>query len=80
MVLDDVTSSPDAGHQFSLMDTILIKLRYGAPNGLPGGLQFIILSHDTSLEKYFDRLNGTTEWHHQKLQAMAICTCCGAGS
>jgi len=70
MVLDDVTSSFDAGHQFSLMDTIRTKLRYGAPNGLPGGLQFIILSHDTSLEKYFDRLNSTNEWHHQKLQGM----------
>ncbi|WP_417456143.1 AAA family ATPase [Kordiimonas sp.] len=70
MVLDDVTSSFDAGHQFSLMDTIRTKLRFGAPNGLPGGLQFIILSHDTSLEKYFDRLNGTKEWNHQKLQGM----------
>lgn len=70
MVLDDVTSSFDAGHQFSLMDTIRTKLRYGAPNGFPGGLQFIILSHDTSLEKYFDRLNGTEEWNHQKLQGM----------
>tara|TARA_R110002012_G_scaffold2902_14_gene13923 strand:+ start:268 stop:2766 length:2499 start_codon:yes stop_codon:yes gene_type:complete len=70
MVLDDVTSSFDAGHQFSLMDTIRTKLRFGAPNGLPGGLQFIILSHDTSLEKYFDKLNGTTEWKHQKLQGM----------
>lgn len=70
MVLDDVTSSFDAGHQFSLMDTIRTKLRFGAPDGLPGGLQFIILSHDTSLEKYFDRLNGTTEWNHQKLQGM----------
>lgn len=70
IVLDDVTSSFDAGHQFSLMETIRTKLRFGAPNGLPGGLQFIILSHDTILEKYFDRLNGTTEWHHQKLQGM----------
>lgn len=70
MVLDDVTSSFDAGHQFSLMDTIRTKLRFGAPNGVPGGLQFIILSHDTSLEKYFDRLNGTKEWNHQKLQGM----------
>ncbi len=70
MVLDDVTSSFDAGHQFSLMDTIRTKLRFGAPNGLPGGLQFIILSHDTILEKYFDRLGNTAEWHHQKLQGM----------
>ncbi len=70
MVLDDVTSSFDAGHQFSLMDTIRSYLRHGAVGGVPDGLQFIILSHDTSLEKYFDKLNGTTEWHHQKLQGM----------
>ena len=29
---DDVTSSFDAGHQFSLMDTIRTKLRFGAAN------------------------------------------------
>ncbi|NNU35954.1 AAA family ATPase [Rhizobium sophorae] len=67
MVLDDVTSSFDAGHQFALMDGMRTLLRYGA---VPDGLQFIILSHDTSLEKYFDKLNGTTDWHHQKLQGM----------
>jgi len=67
MVLDDVTSSFDAGHQFALMDALRTLLRYGA---VPDGLQFIILSHDTSLEKYFDKLNGTTDWHHQKLQGM----------
>ena len=67
MVLDDVTSSFDAGHQFSLMDALRTQLRNGAT---PDGLQFIILSHDTSLEKYFDKLNGTSEWHHQKLQGM----------
>ncbi len=70
MILDDVTSSFDAGHQFSLMDTIRSRLRYGAVGGVPDGLQFIILSHDNSLEKYFDRLNATAEWHHQKLQGM----------
>jgi hypothetical protein len=67
MVLDDVTSSFDAGHQFALMDAMRTLLRYGA---VPDGLQFIILSHDTSLEKYFDKLNGTSDWHHQKLQGM----------
>lgn len=67
MVLDDVTSSFDAGHQFALMDALRTLLRYGA---VPDGLQFIILSHDTSLEKYFDKLNGTTDWYHQKLQGM----------
>jgi hypothetical protein len=73
MVLDNVTSSFDAGHQFSLMDTIRGYLRNGAVGGVPDGLQFIILSHDTSLEKYFDSLNGTTEWHYQKLQGMPPC-------
>lgn len=67
MVLDDVTSSFDAGHQFALMDAVRTLLRYGAA---PDGLQFILLSHDTSLEKYFDKLNGTVDWHHQKLQGM----------
>ena len=67
MVLDDVTSSFDAGHQFALMDALRGSLRYGV---LPEGLQFIVLSHDTSLEKYFDRLGSTAEWHHQKLQGM----------
>ena len=67
MMLDDVTSSFDAGHQFALMDALRTLLRYGA---VPDGLQFIILSHDTSLEKYFDKLNGTADWHHQKLQGM----------
>ena len=69
MVLDDVTSSFDAGHQFGLMEIIRSNLRHGAV-GVNDGIQFIILSHDTSLEKYFDRLNGTLEWHHQKLQGM----------
>lgn len=67
MVLDDVTSSFDAGHQFALMDAVRTLLRYGA---VPDGLQFIFLSHDTSLEKYFDKLSGTADWHHQKLQGM----------
>jgi hypothetical protein len=68
-----MTSSFDAGNQFSLMDAMRTRLRNGAVvNGVPiiDGLQFIILSHDTSLEKYFDKLNGTSDWHHQKLQGM----------
>jgi hypothetical protein len=69
MILDDVTSSFDAGHQFALMDALRTLLRHGA---VPDGLQFIILSHDTSLEKYFDKLNGTADWHHQKLHALEM--------
>lgn len=67
VVLDDVTSSFDAGHQFSLMEAIRTRLQQPAN---ATGLQFIILSHDGALEKYFDKQNGTPGWHHQKLQGM----------
>ncbi|WP_215764654.1 ATP-binding protein [Gluconobacter sp. P1D12_c] len=67
MVLDDITSSFDGGHQYNLMDVLLRDLRFGAH---ADGIQFILLSHDSVLEKYFDRLGGTKEWHHQKLQGM----------
>ena len=65
VVLDDVTSSFDSGHQYFLMELIRTKLQQ--PKN-PDGLQFIILSHDGLLEKYFDRLGGTTGWRHNKLQ------------
>ena len=65
VVLDDVTSSFDAGHQFFLMELIRTKMQQ--PRNADG-LQFIILSHDGLLEKYFDRLGGTLGWHHNKLQ------------
>lgn len=65
VVLDDVTSSFDAGHQYFLLELIRTKLQQ--PQNAYG-LQFIILSHDGLLEKYFDRLGGTTAWHHNKLQ------------
>lgn len=68
VVLDDATSSFDSGHQFHLMEAI--RTRFQQPQR-PDGLQFIIFSHDVTLEKYFDRLNGETDWHHQKLQGWA---------
>ncbi|NLR71678.1 AAA family ATPase [Novosphingobium sp. ERN07] len=67
MVLDDITSSFDGGHQFNLMEVLVKELRYGAN---PDGVQFILLSHDSALEKFFDRLGNTKDWHHQKLQGM----------
>ena len=67
VILDDVTSSFDAGHQFSLMEAIRTRLQQPAN---PSGLQFIILSHDSILEKYFDKRNATVDWTHQKLQGM----------
>ena len=65
VVLDDVTSSFDAGHQFYLMELIRTKLQQPLNSN---GLQFIILSHDGLLEKYFDRLGGESDWHHNSLQ------------
>jgi len=65
VVLDDVTSSFDAGHQYFLMEVLRAKLQQ--PQNA-NGLQFIILSHDGLLEKYFDRLGNTGGWHHTKLQ------------
>lgn len=65
VVLDDVTSSFDAGHQFFLMELVRRNLQH--PRHAQG-LQFIILSHDGLLEKYFDRHGGTEGWYHHKLQ------------
>ena len=53
IVLDDITSSFDAGHQFRLMEQIRQRLQY---RGGSDGLQFIVFSHDGLLEKYFDKV------------------------
>jgi energy-coupling factor transporter ATP-binding protein EcfA2 len=65
LVLDDVTSSLDAGHQFHLME--LIRTKFSRPLK-PEGPQVIILSHDTLLEKYFNRNGSTTGWWHQRIE------------
>jgi DNA repair exonuclease SbcCD ATPase subunit len=67
IVLDDVTSSFDAGHQYALMEVLRTQV------GLPlnkDGLQVILLSHDGLLEKYFDKLGNTVGWNHQHLQGL----------
>ncbi len=68
VILDDITSSFDGGHQFALMELLRTKLQ--CPTNADG-LQFIVLSHDSLLEKYFDRINGEPGWYHQKLQGAA---------
>lgn len=65
VVLDDVTSSFDAGHQYRMMEQLRTRLQHDGSND---GLQVILLSHDVTLEKYFDRLDDGHSWHHQKLQ------------
>jgi len=65
VVLDDVTSSFDAGHQFHLME--LIRTKFARPVN-PNGPQVILLSHDTLLEKYFNKNGNTQGWKHQRLE------------
>jgi energy-coupling factor transporter ATP-binding protein EcfA2 len=65
IVLDDVTSSFDAGRQWLLME--LLRSRIARP-GNPDGPQVVVLSHDGLLQKYFDKLSSAAGWHHQLLQ------------
>jgi len=65
LLLDDVTSSLDAGHQFHLME--VIRTKFSRP-GNAGGPQVIILSHDTLLEKYFNTNGASPGWSHQRIE------------
>lgn len=64
LVLDDITSSFDAGHQFALME--LLGTEVACPAN-PAGIQVILLSHDTLLEKYFDKAAEGASWYNQRL-------------
>lgn len=69
LLLDDVTSSLDAGHQFHLME--VIRTKFSRPENTKGP-QVIILSHDTLLEKYFN-VNGSTQgWAHQRIEGTPV--------
>lgn len=67
IVLDDVTSSFDAGHQLYLVE--LLRTALARPAN-PGGLQVILLSHDTMLEKLFNKHTGSGFWWHQRLEGV----------
>jgi hypothetical protein len=67
IILDDVTSSFDACHQYALME--VLRTQVGLPLNI-AGLQVIVLSHDGLLEKYFDKLGNSTGWNHQHLQGL----------
>lgn len=68
LILDDVTSSFDSGHQFHLMN--VIKSQFARP-GVPNGPQVILLSHDTALEKLFNTNSNGDGWWHQCIQGTA---------
>lgn len=65
IVLDDITSSFDSSHQLNLMEYVRTKLQYG-PN--PGGLQFIVMTHDSIMQKYFEGVPGDGHVKHQVLE------------
>ncbi|MGJ4949001.1 hypothetical protein [Bradyrhizobium sp. HKCCYLS20291] len=67
IVLDDVTSSFDAGHQNFLVE--LLRTSFARPAN-PSGLQVILLSHDTMLEKLFNKHSNTGIWWHQRLEGV----------
>ena len=67
IVLDDVTSSFDAGHQLYLVELLRTVLARPAN---PSGLQIILLSHDTMLEKLFNKHTGSGFWWHQRLEGV----------
>ena len=68
VVLDDITSSFDAGHQHHLVE--IIRTRFSRPVQ-PDGPQVILLSHDTLLEKLFNKHSGSPGWSHQRLEGTA---------
>ena len=65
LLLDDVTSSFDGGHQFHLME--VIRSSFARPIQADGP-QVILLSHDTLLEKYFNTQSTQGGWWHQRIQ------------
>lgn len=68
LILDDVTSSFDSGHQFHLMN--VIKSQFARPS-VANGPQVILLSHDTALEKLFNTHSNGDGWWHQCIQGTA---------
>ena len=64
IIFDDVTSSFDCGHQLHLVE--VIRTRFARP-AVPDGPQVIILSHDTMLEKLFNKNSHNPDWTHQRI-------------
>ncbi len=68
IILDDVTSSFDAGHQHHLVE--VIRTSFARPVTTDGP-QIILLSHDTLLEKLFNKHSNSADWYHQRLEGTA---------
>lgn len=68
VILDDVTSSFDAGHQHHIVE--VIRTQFARPAN-QSGPQVILLSHDTLLEKLFNKHSAASSWSHQRLEGTA---------
>lgn len=67
IIVDDITSSFDSGHQLYLLDLIKRKISIGPSN--KKGKQIIFLTHDGLLKKILNENNGLKNWTHYTLNA-----------
>lgn len=67
IVVDDITSSFDSGHQLYLLDLIKRKISLSPTN--KNGKQIIFLTHDGLLKKVLNENNGLRNWKHYILNA-----------
>ncbi len=65
IIVDDITSSFDSGHQLFLLD--LIKRRVAKNSLNRNGKQIIFLTHDGLLRKALNEANGQRNWLHYEL-------------
>lgn len=67
IIVDDITSSFDSGHQLYLLDLIKRKISIGPSN--KNGKQIIFLTHDGLLKKVLNENNSLKNWVHYTLNA-----------
>jgi len=67
IIVDDITSSFDSGHQLYLLDLIKKKICFSPANRT--GKQIVFLTHDGLLKKVLNENNGLKNWTHYNLNA-----------
>jgi len=67
IIVDDITSSFDSGHQLYLLDLIKRKISINPSN--KKGKQIIFLTHDGLLKKVLNENNSLKNWSHYTLNA-----------
>jgi DNA repair exonuclease SbcCD ATPase subunit len=67
MILDDITSSFDSGHQIFLLD--LIKTKIGLSSANKKGKQIILLTHDGTLKKVLNQNGSQRNWTNYNLNS-----------